>query len=290
MNFLIFLIFGIFSSGDNSFVFLKNLKDAENIALGEASCALTGDVLSFLSNPALLSDIKNYEVSFYSAFLWDNIKEEFFAFGGRTKHFNYGLSLNYLNYGKIQGRDEFGFETQVFTPYDFAFHIGLAKNFSNFLKMGLTFGYATEKIEDEEGDCFLFSFGANYILPNIPSLKMGFSLINLGTPVKFIKESFYPPFMLKVGTLYRNLKNPYFFTLELSFPVDHIPYISIGGAYNIKKVLEIRGGFKSSFDSGFISSFRFGFGLNVSILTLDYAVLPQGVLGFTHSIDLKFKF
>lgn len=290
MKILIFFVFEIFNPGDNSFVFLKNLKDAEDIALGEASCALPSDALSFLSNPSLLSGIKNYEFSFYSAFLWNNIKEEFFAFAGRTEYFNYGLSLNYLNYGKIQGRDEYGYETQDFTPYDFAIHFGIGKNISNFLKTGIAFGYAMERIEEEYGSSFLLSLGTKYTLPQNPSLKFGLSLLNLGTPVKFLKESFLPPIILKFGASYKRIKAPYLFTCEVSFPSDHIPYLSIGGAYNIKNLFEIRGGFKSSFDSGIISAFRFGFGLYLSFMILDYAITPQGVLGITHHVDLKFKF
>jgi hypothetical protein len=55
-------------------------------------------------------------------------------------------------------------------------------------------------------------------------------------------------------------------------------------------ILEIRSGFKSSFDTGFLSSLRFGFGLNFSFLNIDYAIVPQGMLGFTHHVDLKFRF
>ncbi|MEN3044763.1 MAG: PorV/PorQ family protein [Candidatus Hydrothermales bacterium] len=290
MKTLIFLIFSIFNPGDNSFVFLKNLKDAEDIALGEASCALPCDALSFIFNPALLGGIKNYEASFYSAFLWNNIKENYFAFGSRTKYFNYGISLYYLNYGKIEGRDKFGYKTKDFTPYDFSVHLGIGKNISKFLKLGFAFAYAIEQIEEEKGNSFVFSFGTKYIIPNNPSIKVGFSIINLGTPIKFIRESFSPPPIFKLGALYKKPKTPYLATFEISLPFDHLPFISIGGSYIIKNLLEIRGGFKSSFDTGLISAFRFGFGLTHGIVSLDYAIVPRGILGFTHHIDLKFKF
>ncbi|MEN3046345.1 MAG: PorV/PorQ family protein [Candidatus Hydrothermales bacterium] len=290
MKILTFLIFSLFNPDDNSFVFLKNLRDAEDIALGEASCALPCDVLSFIFNPALLGGIRNYEISFYSSLLWNNIKESYFAFGSRTKLFNYGISLNYLNYGKIEGRDELGFKTREFTPYDFSIHMGIGKNVSKFLKIGVAFSYAIEQIEEERGNSFLFSFGTKYIIPNIPSIKVGFSIINLGTKIKFIKESFSPATIFKLGALYKKSKTPYLFTLELSIPTDDLPFVSAGGSYAIKNIFEIRGGFKSSFDAGFISAFRFGFGLNQKATSLDYAIVPRGVLGITHHIDLKFKF
>jgi len=289
-SFIFILIFGLFKPGESSFTFLKNLKDAQDIALGETSVSLPPDALSFLSNPAILSGIKKYEFSFYSAFLWNDTKEEFVAFGGKTSYFSYGLSLNYLNYGKIQGRDTFGFETENFTPYDFAIHLGLAKDISRFLKMGIAFGFANEKIEKESANSFLFSFGTNYILPQNPFLKFGFSFLNIGTPIKFIDKSFLPPLILKFGAFYKKAKTPYFLVGELSFPFDDIPYISLGGSYIIKDIFEIRGGFKSSFDTGFLSSVRFGFGLKFSFLNLDYAIIPEGILGFTHHIDIKFRF
>jgi hypothetical protein len=288
--FIFILIFGFFKPGENSFTFLKNLKDAQDIAMGEASVSLPPDVLSFLSNPSVLAEIKKYEFSFYSAFLWNNIKEEFVAYGGKTSYFGYCLSLNYLNYGEIQGRDTFGFKTQSFIPYDFAVHFGLGKDISKFLKMGIALGFASEKIEKETGNSFLFSFGTNYILPKNPSFKFSFSFLNLGTKVKFMDESFFPPYVLKFGIFYHKLKTPYFFSGELCFPFDDIPYFSLGIAYNIMNILEIRSGFKSSFDTGFLSSLRFGFGLNFSFLNIDYAIVPQGVLGFTHHVDLKFRF
>jgi len=289
-SFIFILIFGLFKPGESSLTFLKNLKDAQDIAIGETSVSLPPDALSFLSNPALLTGINRYEFSFYSALLWNNIKEEFAVFAGRTPYFNYGLSLNYLNYGKIEGRDTFGFRTENFTPYDFAIHLGFAKDLSKFLKMGIVLGFAGEKIEKESGNSFLFSFGAKYILPNSPSFKFGISLLNLGTPVKFVEKSFSPPITFKFGILYEKLNTPYFISGEVSFPCDDIPCFSAGGAYNIKNIFELRTGFRTSFDAGFISAFRFGFGLNFSPLYLDYAFVPQGILGFTHHIDLKFRF
>lgn len=288
--FVLTLLFGFFNPGESSLTFLKNLKDAQDIALGETSVPLPSDALSFLSNPAHLSGVKGYEFSFYSAFLWNNIKEEFAVFAGRTPYFNYGLSLNYLNYGKIEGRDTFGFKTQSFTPYDFAIHLGFAKSFSRFLKMGIAFGFASEKIERESGSSFLFSMGTKYIMPNNLSFKFGISLLNLGTPVKFIEESFSPPTTFKLGVLYKKLNTPYFISGEVSFPFDDIPCFAFGMGYNIKKIFELRSGFRTSFDTGFISALRFGFGLKFSPLHLDYAFVPHGILGFTHHIDLKFIF
>ncbi len=246
--------------------------------------------MSFLSNSALLSEIVSYELSFYSAFLWNDIKEEFAAFAGRTSYFNYGFSISYLNYEKIEGRDIFGFKRESFTPYDFAFHLGFARAFSKFLNVGIVFGFAYEKIERKIGSSFLISFGTKYTLPRNPSFKFGFSLLNLGTKVKFEKEYFPIPFIFKAGLFYKKLKAPYFVSGEFSLPFDDIPYFSVGLAYSIREIFELRGGFKTSFDAGFVSAFRFGFGLKFSKLYLDYAFIPHGVVGFTHHIDLKFKF
>ena len=287
--FAFFLCLSIFKGGNSSLVFLKNLKDAQDISLGETSVALPCDALSFLSNPAFLASIKRYEASFYSALLWNNIKEEFVVFAGRAPHFSYGIALNYLNYGEIEGRDTFGFKTKPFTPYDLAVHLGFGRDFSKFLKLGFCFGYVREEIEKETGSSILFSFGGKYILPNNPSFKFGFSILNLGLPVKFVNKAFLPPIILKVGTLYKKFQSPYLLSAEISFPFDDIPYISIGGGYKIKDILEIRGGLKSSFDTGIISAFRLGFGLKFSSIFIDYAISPQGVLGFTHHMDLKFR-
>lgn len=229
-------------------------------------------------------------LTFYSSFLWNDIKEEFAVFAGKTSLFSYALSFNYLNYGKVEGRDTFGFKTSDFTPYDFALHLGFARNFSKFLKIGLASGFAIEEIEKERGNSFLFSIGAKYILPANPSFKLGFSLLNLGTPVKFIEESFYPPIILKFGFLYKTKASPYFISSEISFPFDDIPFLSMGGAYNIKDIFELRCGFKTSFDAGPLSALRFGFGLKFLPVILDYALVPQGVLGLTYHIDLKLQF
>ncbi len=289
MNLLAIFLLCIFEAGNSSLVFLKNLKDAQDIALGETGVALPCDALSFLSNPALLAGVKKYEASFYSALLWDNIKEEFVVFAGRTPYFSYGIAFNYLNYGEIERRDTFGFKTGSFTPYDLAIHLGFARNFSKFLKLGFSFGYAQEEIDKERGSSILFSFGGKYILEKNPSFKFGFSILNLGSSLKFAEKSFLPPFILKLGTFYKKLQSPYLLSAEIAFPFDDIPYISMGGGYKIKDIFEIRGGFKSSFDTGIISAFRLGFGLEFPFLIIDYAFTPQGVLGFTHHIDLKFR-
>ncbi|MGQ9464118.1 MAG: hypothetical protein ACUVQ4_00215 [bacterium] len=83
---------------------------------------LIDEGLSAFHNPALMSETKfNFTLS-----RWFN-ETNLLNFGAAYK--NNGLGISYLNYGIIQGYDEFGFPTRTFSPYDLV--IAIARRMGN---------------------------------------------------------------------------------------------------------------------------------------------------------------
>ncbi|MEO0270575.1 MAG: PorV/PorQ family protein [candidate division WOR-3 bacterium] len=281
-----FILINLFEPGSNSFVFLKNIRNAKDIALGE-TCATSSDALSFHSNPAILSEVSKFNFSFYSSILWAGIKDNSLVLAGRTPYFNFGISLIYLSYGSFEGRDSFGYKTFNFSAYDFEFSLGISRSFTERLSFGFVLGYPYEKIDKNSSGSIIFSLGTKYIFKDNPYIKIGFSLQNLGQGVKFINESFSLPIVSRVGFSYG--KKSFNIVSDFVFSSDNTPYLTFGFSYLIKNILDLRFGLKTDFDYGLLEAFRYGFGINYPNFGIDYALSPSASI-FTHHISLKINF
>lgn len=105
MNLFLYLIFSV-----NSCYFLELPSGVMSSGLGGV-VSIVDEGLAVFHNPALMQETKiNFTLSrwFYNTNLA--------GLGGTYK--NYSFGLNYLNYGIIQGYDEFGIPTNRFAPYD----------------------------------------------------------------------------------------------------------------------------------------------------------------------------
>ena len=148
----------------SSSYFLKLTPGVMSQGLGGVSVMLD-EGLAVFHNPVLAQASKfNFTLSrwFYST--------TFFCFGASYQRNSFGIS--YLNYGGIQGFDEFGNPTGEFVPYDL--RIALGRSFS---PLGITIQGFQEKIADQPllGLCCGIS---SYF--KLGCIALGFKVDNLG--------------------------------------------------------------------------------------------------------------
>jgi len=166
----------------NSCYFLKLSPGVMSQGLGGCSIMLDEGLAAF-HNPALIEETKfNFTLSrwLYAVNL--------LAFGSSFGENSIGLS--YLNYGSIQGFDEFGISTREFTPYDFNFTIG--RKFGHF-------GIVTKLFDEQIDTCRFWGvcFGLSTYL-DFNNLSLGVKFDNLG---KEFSKSFDIPFSSIIGLM-----------------------------------------------------------------------------------------
>lgn len=129
--FLVILSSGIFAQigGMKTFSFLSLPVPARSNALGGASIAIWDkDVNLGYSNPALLSPSTSNQLSLnYVNFVSDVNYGNFLYAKQFKKYGTFGVGLQYFNYGKFDGRDEYNIETGSFKAADYSLNLSFAK-------------------------------------------------------------------------------------------------------------------------------------------------------------------
>ena len=129
--FLLVFSSGIFAQigGMKTFSFLSLPVPARSNALGGASIAIWDkDVNLGYSNPALLSPSTSNQLSLnYVNFVSDVNYGNFLYAKQFKKYGTFGVGLQYFNYGKFDGRDEYNVETGTFRAADYSLNLSFAK-------------------------------------------------------------------------------------------------------------------------------------------------------------------
>lgn len=186
----------------DSFTSLQQPSFAKIAGLGGVNTSLYyGGHGFFLYNPALLSDTGNDYLSLSYGILPGGA-----GLSNANYNFNianlgtFGAGLQYLSYGQIQGYDNTGAPTQVFTPNDFTVSISHARQANNF-RFGASLKFSNTSISGYSGNAILFDLGGLFIHPE-KDFTVGMSIKNFG----FVTSEFSStsntslPFDVQVGT------------------------------------------------------------------------------------------
>lgn len=149
MKKIAFYIFVIFVNttfaqigGTKVFRFLDLQIPARSAALGGATNAIWDDDVNLsYNNPALLNPSMAKQLAFnYVNYVADLNYGNFMYAQQIKKHFTFGAGLQYFNYGKFDGRDEYDEKTGTFKAADYSLNLSIAKplNADSTLSIGAT--------------------------------------------------------------------------------------------------------------------------------------------------------
>jgi hypothetical protein len=119
--------------GVNSYRFLDIPMTARAAALGGSSMSIWGDDVNLIySNPALLNSTMSKQVSLnYSNYVGD-LNFGYAAYAHNLKKYgNVGGGIQFFDYGKFVGYDEFGQQTNNFRASDYCINLNYAKPFED---------------------------------------------------------------------------------------------------------------------------------------------------------------
>jgi len=205
-----------------------------------------------------------------------------------------GFSISYLHMDKLQGRDQYGEPTSDFSASDMAITLGFGREITSGLLVGGSIKSIDERIEDRNAYGLAFDLGCLYRTP-LENLFLGGVVQNWGRDIAFVEESFGLPAVFKLGASYRHTVagNPMNLAVDLYSPTDNKTCLHSGIEYVYKNTMAGRMGYKNGSDLGDTAGLSFGFGLmtaSTQTYRIDYAFVPQGVLGSSHTFSLSIAF
>ncbi|MGB2981353.1 MAG: PorV/PorQ family protein [Candidatus Zixiibacteriota bacterium] len=282
-------------AGTRSAQFLKLGVGGRAVAMGGAFVGVADDATAIYWNPAGLASVNATELSFMHLSWLQDVSYEYFALAQPIKKWAvFGWSMSYLHMDKLQGRDQQGEPTSDFTASDMAITFALGRKIKNNLFLGGSIRNIEEKLEDRSAYGLTFDFGCLYHTP-VENLFLGGVIQNWGGEVTFVQESFRLPTIFKLGASYRRMLagNPMNLAVDVYSPTDNQTCLHSGIEYVYKNTIAGRIGYKNGSDLGDTAGFSFGLGLMTTksqTYRIDYAFVPQGGLGNSHTFSLSISF
>gem|GEM_PF-1859949 len=285
------------SAGTTSAQFLKLSAGARGVALGEAFSAASDDATALDWNPAGMIKIKKRSVVLMHSPYLASTYLDFFSFAEKAGEVGaWGMSLKYMNYGKITETNTAGQETGDFTPYEACVNVGFATYVTGFNKepeerfvLGATGKLVRSELRASDStvssDIGLLS---PYMFEN--RFQLALSAQNIMGTLRYDQEEYPLPLIIRFGSVTR--VNDYFLaTADIAAPRDNSPFLAMGGEFRagLGKSADIA--LRSGFNTRAVSDLRglhnltFGGGFRYGLYSLDYSFSPFGDLGSVHRIS-----
>jgi len=290
------------SAGTSTAQFLKIASGARGVALGEAFSALTDDAGALDWNPAGLIKIKKRSIAFMHSPYLAATYADFFSYAERAGEVgSWGMSVKYMNYGRITETDTAGVETGDFTPYDVCVNVGFATYITGFNKepeerfvLGATgklirseLRASDSTVSSDIGILFPYMFENRF--------QLAMSAQNVMGTLRYDKEEYPLPLILRFGSVTR-ISDFFLVTADIVGPRDNAPFLAMGGelktGFGKKMDLSLRSGFNSRAltDLRGFRNLTFGAGFRYWFYSIDYSFSPFGDLGSAHRISATLNY
>jgi len=269
-------------------------------SIGSAYTAIDGGVESIYWNPAGLSSIEDRELLGGYNHMFEGIK--YGSIGYAKPLFPYqgglGIMLTYLNSGDIP---ETNLMSETIGSFQTQHMLGIfsyGRPLFDRISVGGSLKIIYEKIEEENATGFAVDLGSLFLLPSFlefSSPRIGMVFQNIGTPMKFVSEAETLPFTMRLGISSKVFKAKNLtLAIDIAKPLYEGPSFHTGGEYLFWDMLALRLGYRTEPVKGLGSlaglTTGVGFTTRNKFLSVNYAFLPGGDLGYTHTADMKFIF
>lgn len=302
--------------GRTAFQFVKIGIGGRESALGEASIADPRNINSLFWNPAGITSIENFEVSFhYNKWFLDlNVI-------GTAAGVNLGnlgvLAVNYvfLDYGNLDMAPVTsatgGLDTrtgQKFSGKDIAFGIAYARKFTDKLSIGVNVRYLREELYKYTSDLFSFDVGSFYDT-GWKGIRLAMSAQNFSSQARWLhtgdesQQSYELPLLFRVGwsidlvggeDLFLGgnaAEHRVTFNMDAIHSNDYAERLNMGIEYVFLDQFFIRGGYRINYDEGNLSG---GIGINTTVsdykFQFDYSYVKYDFLDSPHRFSLLLSF
>lgn len=190
--------------------------------------------------------------------------------------------------------DDRGESGEFFDAGDVAFGLTYARSLTDKFSAGVSGYYIREGLAEYSASAYTFDFGTLYNT-GFRSLKIGMTIANIGSDMKFLERSVKIPTVFRVGmsmNLYRDDSHSFLASGEFSHPPDNQERGNFGGEYSFREFFHVRGGYNYRYDAeGVAAGVGIRFPASISSnAVVDYAFTDMEELGRAHRFSLELSF
>jgi hypothetical protein len=278
--------------------FLKLAVGARAAGMGGAYVSVADDATAVFWNPAGIARITGNLVSINHMMMPAEI-----AFDQFTYVFSVGFIPGTLAVSaRALTMDDMP-RTTVFHPYgddtyfdagDMAFGLSYARSLTDKFSVGGTLNLVRSGLDEYSSQSNTIDFGTIYDT-GFKSLRIGMSIANAGSEMKFIDRGVKMPVIFRLGmsmNVYQNGPHSVLSAAEFSHPPDNAERANWGAEYSFQDFFFARTGYNFNYDSDGVA-FGAGFKFPVSgtaVARLDYAYTDWRTLGGLHRVSLELAF
>jgi len=289
------------SSGTEGAAFLDIPVGAGPAALGAAYTALATNAYAPTWNPAGLGRLSGTEMSAQHLSYLDSMNYEYLSVvhplskeGSETQR-GIGFSMQYLGSGDITRTDINSDGTQntaiggTFSSHYAAYNLSYGQTLGEKLSVGVTGKLINAGIDNVSANAYAADLGALYKANE--KVQLGASLVNMGTPLKFISEGDSLPMALKIGAAYQPT-HALLLSGEGVYEKNGLASFHAGTEWRPMEMVSLRAGYRTDTLDGLspLAGFSTGLGLHVWGQEFAYAWTPYGDLGDTQYFSLLIHF
>ena len=289
--------------GTTGFAFLNTKYSARASAMANAFTGISNDASAVFFNPGGLvqskgKDLASTYISYFEGIQGGSVvytmsrnEKRSVAFFGQFLAASEPRTIA-DNAGNYLGTDgEFGYSDIIVGITD-------SRVVTDLLNIGVSVKYILESIDGNNASAVVADIGVLNQTAN-ENLKMGVTVKNVGKQITYFTDSKYVenlPITVAVGFGYHP-DEKLFTDFEVNKPIKGDFTVKAGAEYKVHELVKLRAGYnadakdwKTGGDSETFAGFSFGFGVQWTKYTVDYAINSYGDLGYVNQISLTLNF
>jgi hypothetical protein len=263
--------------GQNACAFLNIGSGARALAMGQAFTAISDDVSSMYWNPGGMGFLDHRQVQFSHSEWYQDLRHENLGLVIPRGSVTFGAGLAYLDYGQIQGYDNFGYATEELSIYSLLASVSMAVRLSDKIAVGLTGKYIEQSLDLAKGQAFAGDFG---FLADFGVFRWGLAAANFGSAIKYLDETENLPLTIRSGLAIRPMGETALIALDINVPREGETSIHNGLELGMNDQLFLRAGltYKTNAPPE-MKAFGYNLGLGIAYGngSFDYSVIPSGI-------------
>lgn len=215
----IFLLFCILSgafltaSAQQSFQFLERPAMPRALALGGTAITALPEAGMWVQNPALLDSLNSGHLQLAYQWFYADVQQSNLAYAQHTNTGTWGGSVQYMDWGKMQGYDASGNPTSQFTASDYVLQLSHARRWRVY-SAGVSIKWASSGIAGYRAGALLLDAGGTFSHPS-KELVAGFVVRNIDVYTRpYVNgQNLELPLEVRLGLTFKPKFMPFRFTL-----------------------------------------------------------------------------
>ncbi|MDY6916014.1 MAG: PorV/PorQ family protein [Candidatus Cloacimonadota bacterium] len=280
-------------SGESGFQMLKITTGTVQAAMAGTSAGLVKDAFSYTENAALGMLKPSRTISVSQNYWIFETSMNSLSYQYSTPKTSFAIGYRYLDYGKIESRDDIGTIIGEFHPMDLNLMMNIGRRILPNHYVGINIFGLYEKIDNSSSLGASFDLGYYYLTP-LRYLKLAAAVKHLGFTGKMDEERIDLPETFEFSAVIDDislLQDDVNLNQEIKLykeTDDDELKVAWGTNVNIYELIDLRLGYKFNHDS---QNFSGGFGIVLHNFSLDYAFLPfADEIKDVHMFGLSYHF